>query len=225
MYLFIGCKLSLPLCIISQRADSVDSFTSFIIDAVITFGIAAIGFFILPDLPYLAKPSLILTQAVSVHLGVTFETITYLRIVEVHRTLTSPNFDWNELTVPHRPSGLGPKLSKSFSIGVSTYSQFNTHFITRVDVRRSFFPRPNSETDLPSNILRCTVSYSSTSHGVRLVLYFVFLSTGWVQCRLTLDFSNSYWLKSFNSKPAPVPGKSYTVGQINLRESFRLAES
>lgn len=25
-----------------------------------------------------------------------------------------------------------------------------------------------------------------------------------------------YWLKSFNAKPKPVPGKSYTVGQINL---------
>lgn len=35
----------------------------FIIDAIITFGIAAIGFIFLPDLPYLAKPSPILSQA------------------------------------------------------------------------------------------------------------------------------------------------------------------
>mgnify|MGYP001581931913 CR=1 FL=1 len=27
------------------------------------------------------------------------------------------------------------------------------------------------------------------------------------------------WLKSFNAKPAPVPGRSYSVSQINLRAS------
>jgi hypothetical protein len=27
-----------------------------------------------------------------------------------------------------------------------------------------------------------------------------------------------YWLKSFNADPAPVPGKSFSVPQINNRE-------
>ena len=29
----------------------------------------------------------------------------------------------------------------------------------------------------------------------------------------------SYWLKSFNSDPAPVPGVTYSVSEINQRES------
>jgi ACS family pantothenate transporter-like MFS transporter len=32
-----------------------------------------------------------------------------------------------------------------------------------------------------------------------------------------------YWLKSFNADPAPLPGTTYTVAQINNREfNFRL---
>jgi len=29
-----------------------------------------------------------------------------------------------------------------------------------------------------------------------------------------------YWLKSFDAKPAPVPGVTFTVPQINNRESI-----
>ena len=40
----------------------------------------------------------------------------------------------------------------------------------------------------------------------------------------TLQPAMGYWLKSFNSHPPPVPGKSFTVPQINNCEcSFRLS--
>jgi ACS family pantothenate transporter-like MFS transporter len=31
----------------------------------------------------------------------------------------------------------------------------------------------------------------------------------------------SYWLKSFNEEPAPVPGITYSVSEINQRKSIR----
>lgn len=114
----------------------------FIIDAVITFGIAAIGFFILPDLPYLAKPSLILTQA-DIDLA-------KLRLERIDR---APPAKWTRA-----------KVIKIL-----------------LDWRFYLFP----------------------------IQYALYNSGGPQQAM-------GYWLKSFNSKPAPVPGKSYTVGQINL---------
>lgn len=46
-----------------------------------------------------------------------------------------------------------------------------------------------------------------------IAILYVLWNNGWPQNPLP------YYLKSFNAKPAPVPGHSYSVPQINTRES------
>lgn len=42
-----------------------------------------------------------------------------------------------------------------------------------------------------------------------LALLYVVWNNGYPQAAM------GYWLKSFNATPAPVPGRTYTVNQIN----------
>lgn len=131
----------------------------------------------------------------------------------MHRISTSRRSDWNELSVLHRPSGPGPRSSKSFSISVSICSPFNTLFITLVHVRNFRLIAHVFKMNILTFASLFYLYNNSTSDGVRL-----FLLPNGVQFDSDPVFSShSYWLKSFNAKPKPVPGKSYTVGQINLR--------
>jgi hypothetical protein len=60
----------------------------------------------------------------------------------------------------------------------------------------------------PSYVHQCSVSVEGRADYQAALLYVVWNNGG-------PQPAMGYWLKSFNKKPPPVPGKSYTVPQIN----------
>lgn len=114
----------------------------FLVDAAITIPIATLGYFFLPDTPFSAKPSRLLSAA-DIELA-------RARMRAVNRAEPEP---WSQA-----------KLNKIFS---------SWHIYL-----------------LP-------------------VLYVIWNNSG-------IQSPMGYWLKSFNADPSPVPGKSFSVAQINL---------
>ncbi|KAL8276393.1 hypothetical protein RQP46_011191 [Phenoliferia psychrophenolica] len=114
----------------------------FIIDFIFTVGVACLGLVFIPDIPSLAKPNFILSQA-DIDLA-------NARLAKIERAPPTP---WSKA-----------KAKRIFS----TWQMY-------------LFP----------------------------ILYALYLPGGPQQAM-------GYWIKSFNATPAPVPGRHYTVPQINL---------
>ncbi|KAK0498033.1 allantoate permease [Armillaria luteobubalina] len=113
-----------------------------IVDAAITFPVALLGFFCLPDLPHSAKPNILLNQ--------------------------------NDIVLARdRMRALGRKETEPWS---------------REKLRRIF----------------------SSWYIYILPIEYVL----WLNGAITIP--TQYWLKSFNTSPPPVPGKSFSVTQIQL---------
>ncbi|KAK0190018.1 major facilitator superfamily domain-containing protein [Armillaria mellea] len=113
-----------------------------ILDAAITFPVALLGFFCLPELPHKAKPNLILNQ--------------------------------NDIDLARdRMRALGRKETEPW---------------TREKLRRIF---------------------SSWYIWILPIVYVLWFNG-------TVPIPAQYWLKSFNTSPPPVPGKSFSVAQVQL---------
>ncbi|KAK4699017.1 MFS transporter, ACS family, pantothenate transporter, partial [Phenoliferia sp. Uapishka_3] len=136
----------------------------FIIDAIITIPIAIFGFLFLPDSPWDAKPSFILSAA-DIDLA-------RARMKAAGRAEAEP---WSKAKAK--------RIFSSWHIYV-----FPLLYVIWV---RSVFSRFSH--------------YSTPTH-----LFVASQNNSFIQAPM------GYWLKSFNKVPHPVPGKTYTVEQINL---------